>query len=153
MGKDADRDREDRQTFNRLNILFKGQASGFPPYHLKTFQKIKVLGSIQYKDYCTDENEPTLWKSETKARAQRLVDTVSRLTRNQSSEMQWRLDIEKIVYKRFELEIKWYSIVSYYMPRRTKCLQSLLQEPTVAIGNRSRTRSSERDYQIPSKES
>lgn len=46
------------------------------------------------------------------ARAQRLVDTVTRLTRNQSSEIQWRLDIEKIVYKPFELEIKWYVLSS-----------------------------------------
>jgi hypothetical protein len=39
---------------------------------------------------------------------QYLVDTTSRLTGNKPSEMQWRLDLEKIVYKRFELDIDWY---------------------------------------------
>ncbi|CZR59535.1 uncharacterized protein PAC_09429 [Phialocephala subalpina] len=106
MGKDADRDREDRQTFRRLKIFFRGRASEWPVHHLKTFQKISVLGSMRYSTYCTDGDGSNLWRSETQARAQRLVDTVSRLTRNQSSEIQWRLDIEKIVYKRFELEIK-----------------------------------------------
>ncbi|PVH82411.1 hypothetical protein DL98DRAFT_653163 [Cadophora sp. DSE1049] len=108
MGKDADRDREDRQTFRRLKMFFRGRASEWPIHHLKTFQKISVLGSMRYSTYCTDGDGDgsALWKSETKARAQRLVDTVSRLTRNQSSEIQWRLDIEKIVYKRFELEIE-----------------------------------------------
>lgn len=61
---------------------------------------------MRYSTYCTDGDGSNFWKYETKARAQRLVDTVSRLTRNQASEIQWRLDIEKIVYKRFELEIK-----------------------------------------------
>jgi hypothetical protein len=108
MGKDTDRDRDDRQTFRRLKIFFRGRASEWPVHHLKTFQKISVLGSMRYSTYCTDGDGSNLWKSETAARAQRLVDTVTRLTRNQSSEIQWRLDIEKIVYKRFELDIKWY---------------------------------------------
>ncbi|RDL38191.1 Uncharacterized protein BP5553_05624 [Venustampulla echinocandica] len=105
MGTDADRDREDRRTFSRLKIAFQGRASNWPVHHLKTFQQISVLGSMRYSTYCTDRDGSNFWKHETKARAQRLVDTVSRLTRNQSSEIQWRLDIEKIVYKRFELEI------------------------------------------------
>jgi len=108
MGTDADRDREDRRTFRRLKIAFQGRVSDWPVHHLKTFQKISVLGSMRYSTYCTDGDGSNSWKHETKARAQRLVDTVSRLTRNQSSEIQWRLDIEKIVYKRFELEINWY---------------------------------------------
>ena len=108
MGKDADRDREDRRTFRRLKIRFRDRATEWPLHHLKTFQKVSILGSTKYSEYGKDGNEMLLWQSETKARAQRLVDTVSRLARNQSSEMQWRLDIEKILYKRFEFEIKWY---------------------------------------------
>jgi hypothetical protein len=116
MSPDADRDREDRQAFQRLNILFQGRASEWPVHHLKTFQKIAVLGSTRYSTYCTDVDSSNSWKHETKARAHRLVDTVSRLTRNHSSEIQWRLDIEKLVYKRFELDIKWYIglLITYY---------------------------------------
>lgn len=113
MGKDEDRDREDRRIFKRLNIVFRGRSLEWPVHHLKTFQKISVLGTYRYSTFRSDENRSNFWRSETTARAQHLVDTVSRLTRNQSSEMQWRLDIEKIVYKRFELGIKWYVVYTY----------------------------------------
>ncbi|KAE9371916.1 hypothetical protein N431DRAFT_342019 [Stipitochalara longipes BDJ] len=106
MGKDADRDREDRELFKRLKVVFRGRSSEWPLHHLKTCQKISILGSQRYSTYCSDDDGSKFWKQETKDRAQRLVDTVSRLTRNQSSEMQWRLDIEKIVFKRFESGIK-----------------------------------------------
>ncbi|KAE9370947.1 hypothetical protein N431DRAFT_308368, partial [Stipitochalara longipes BDJ] len=91
--------------FKKYNILFKGPACPWPIHHLKTFQSIKLLGQTQFSTYGNGEVELDFWKSETKARAQYLVDTTSRLTGNKPSEMQWRLDLEKIVYKRFELDI------------------------------------------------
>jgi hypothetical protein len=111
MGKDADRDREDRELFKRLKIVFRGRSPEWPLHHLKTCQKISILGSQRYSTYCSDEDGSKFWREETKSHAQQLVDTVCRLTRNQSSEMQWRLDIEKIVFKRLEFEIKWYVIL------------------------------------------
>jgi len=111
MGKDADRDRDDRQLFKRLKIVFRGRSPEWPLHHLKTCQKISILGSQRYSTYGSDEDGSKFWRQDTKSRAQRLVDTVCRLTRNQSSEMQWRLDIEKIVFERLQLEIKWYVIL------------------------------------------
>ncbi|KAN0096873.1 hypothetical protein V8E51_015678 [Hyaloscypha variabilis] len=106
MGKDADRDREDRELFKHLKIVFRGRSPEWPLHHLTTCQKISILGSQRYSTYCSDEDGSKFWREETKSHAQQLVDTVCRLTRNQSSEMQWRLDIEKIVFKRLEFEIK-----------------------------------------------
>jgi hypothetical protein len=79
MGKDADRDREDRQIFKRLKIFFRGKDSEWPIHHLKSLQKVLILGSTQYSTYCKDEDGTQFWRQETKARAQHLVDTVSRL--------------------------------------------------------------------------
>ncbi|KAF4632991.1 hypothetical protein G7Y89_g5141 [Cudoniella acicularis] len=108
MIKDADRDREDREMFQKYNILFKGPACPWPIHHMKTFQNIRLLGLTQFSTYGNGDLESVIWKAETKARAQYLVDTTSKLTGNKPSEMQWRLDLEKIVYKRFELDIDWY---------------------------------------------
>jgi hypothetical protein len=93
--------------FKKYNIFFKGPACPWPSHHLKTFQNIKLLGLSQFSTYGNGNLESNFWTSETKGRAQYLIDTTSRLTDNKPSEMQWRLDLEKIVYKRFELDIDW----------------------------------------------
>jgi hypothetical protein len=110
--KEADRDREDREMFKRYNVHFKGPACQWPIHHLKTFQNIKLLGLTQFSTYGNCDLKSNFWVSETKARAQYLVDTTSRLAGNKPSEMQWRLDLEKIVFKRFELEIDWYERIA-----------------------------------------
>lgn len=107
MINDADRDRGDREMFKKYNIFFRGPACPWPIHHLKTFQNIKQLGLTQFSMF-NGNPESNFWTSETKARAQYLTDITARLTGNKPSEMQWRLDLEKIVYKRFELEIDWY---------------------------------------------
>jgi hypothetical protein len=76
MGKDADRDREDQRKFRQLNIVFRGRSLEWPMHHLKTFQKIAILGTQSYSDYCSNVDDSRFWKVETQYRAQHLVDTV-----------------------------------------------------------------------------
>ena len=111
---DTDKDREDRRLLKKYNILFRGPAYPWPTNHMRCFQQIAVLGNQRFSAYYDEgdlesslEIGEKLWKSSIKARAVRLANTADRLARTQPTEMKWRLDIEKIVYKRFELEIEW----------------------------------------------
>jgi hypothetical protein len=101
---------DENDLFEKYRILFRPPASDeseLPTHHARSFQKILDLGSIRFQRYPHDDDWSEFWRAETKGRAQYLVDTASKLARKNASEMQWRLELEKIVYKRFELEIDW----------------------------------------------
>lgn len=115
MTKKTNREEEDRENFRKYNIFFRRPASEseFPAHHKISFDKILELGRTRFQTYCQNDDETSsFWRAETKGHAQHLVETTSRLARNRASEMKWRLDLEKIVYKRFELEIDWYLVRS-----------------------------------------
>lgn len=111
MSKEIDRDREERRLCKKYNILFRGPAHPWPKQHSQAFQHIAVLGRYFFSDYGTGIDKlpagERRWKSSNIGRAKRLVETASRLNGAQPSELKWRLDLEKIVYARFELEIEW----------------------------------------------
>jgi hypothetical protein len=80
----------------------------FPAHHRRSFQIIASLGSTNFRSYSLHNNRSEIWRTETRGNAQQLVKKASGLAGNCASEYQWRLELEPIVYKRFELEIYWY---------------------------------------------
>ena len=111
MSKEVDRDREERRLRKKYKILFRGPAHPWPKNHTRAFQHVSVLGKYFFSDYVAQndglEAGEKRWKSSTIGRTKRLVETASRLQGSQSSELKWRLDLEKIIYRRFEMEIEW----------------------------------------------
>lgn len=112
MSKEVDRDRKERRLCKKYNILFRGPAHPWPKDHTRAFQHVSVLGKYFFSDYAAEKNDgleagEKRWKASTIGRTKRLVETASRLHGTQPSELKWRLDLEKIIYSRFELEIEW----------------------------------------------
>jgi hypothetical protein len=110
---DRDREQEDGRLFKKYNIRFRGPAYEWPAHHIRAFQHISVLGTQRFSTYYSQDSmkslEPgeRLWKARIKSRTQQLVKVTERNVGNSQSEMKWRLDLEKIVYSRFECEIEW----------------------------------------------
>lgn len=109
---DRNREQEDGRLFRKYNIRFRGPAYESPAHHIRAFQHISVLGTQRFLAYYPQDSmkslEPgeRLWKGQIKSRTQRLVKVTERNVGNSQSEMKWRLDLEKIVYSRFEYEIE-----------------------------------------------
>lgn len=110
---EREREEEDRRLFRQYNICFRGPAHQWPAHHIRSFQHISVLGSQRFATLYSQEplqlleGSEKFWKSSIKRRSQHLVEVTERIVGNYHSEMKWRLDLEKIVYARFEEEIEW----------------------------------------------
>jgi len=110
---DRDREEEERKLFKKHNICFRGPAYEWPAHHIRAFQHISVLGTQRFSAYYPQDSMKYLeygerfWKTQIKIRTQQLVKVTERNVGNSQSEMKWRLDLEKIVYSRFEHEIEW----------------------------------------------
>jgi hypothetical protein len=110
---EREREQEDRRLFRKHNICFRGPAHEWPAHHIRAFQHISVLGSQRLSTAYSQDSLQLLeagekfWKSSIKRRTRHLVEVTERNVGNSQSEMKWRLDLEKIVYVRFEEEIEW----------------------------------------------
>jgi len=117
MPKPTEQSREvDRKLRRKYNIHSREPAYIWPTEHIRAFQHVSVLGSSKFSTYYSEgamdsmEPEEKLWKRFIRDQAQRLVETTERNVRNHQSETKWRLDLEHIIYQRFELEIEWYAV-------------------------------------------
>ncbi|KAI9766384.1 MAG: hypothetical protein M1839_004916 [Geoglossum umbratile] len=113
---DAERDREERRLLKKYRIIFNGPLASdkWPRHHRHAFSHVERLGHFRHGSYCTgvapNGNYEASWRLDTKSRAERLAETAARLVRERPSEMTWRLELEKLVYGRFELQIEWSNI-------------------------------------------
>jgi hypothetical protein len=137
---DRDREQEDLRLFKKYNIRFRGPACEWPAHHIRVFQHISVLGTQRFSTYYSQDSMESLepgerfWKSSIKGRTQQLVKVTERNVGNSQSETKWRLDLEKIVYSRFECEIEWQG--KYFGFRHPMLTANLAPRPLAKVDGR-----------------
>ena len=106
----------DRQRMRQLGIKLLGSIETNPslqlPNHLiRTITQVTKIKDYKFSTYYNNDLEKTspqtIWGKETKARAQRIVETAVVLVDGAVSELEWRLRLEELVLARFRLEIEW----------------------------------------------
>lgn len=100
----------------KLGIKFLGPIGTNPslqlPNHLiRTITQVTKFKGYRFSTYYNNGLEitspQTIWGKETKARAQRIVETTVVLVDGAVSELEWRLRLEELVLAQFRLEIEW----------------------------------------------
>jgi hypothetical protein len=102
-------DNKDAQLFIKYNVVFRKFLEPVPKSHRRTLKQIAKLGQYKFSRYCRDKpTEPNPSRQTTIHRAVGLANAARNVASSEPSELQWRLEIENLVYGRFSLAIEWY---------------------------------------------
>jgi hypothetical protein len=122
-------------------------AYAWPKNHDMSFMAIWALGQTGWSEYCdaTDmpQNKLRFWRALMQDRTLKLVSSVLRISSTMASELQWRLEIESIVYERFKLQRTWDGLPivcrkKCYTDRLAPQHQQLVYRRTMEVRERSR---------------